>query len=178
MGRDLTFWDKHKRFRILLVRSQDVPTYVLQGGADAGITGRDVVMEGTYDLTVPLEFDFGKCRLSVASLPEASKDLLKKTHLRVATKYPRLSAEFFYSSGISCEIIKLHGSIEVAPLLSLSDCIVDLVSTGKTLKANKLMEVCTIQHFYSVLVVNRCTYALRTKQLSEMIEKFHKLLNV
>ncbi len=175
-GRGLTFWDKDKRFRILLVRSQDVPTYVLQGGADAGITGRDIIMEGAYDVTIPLEFNFGKCRLSVAALSEMSNGLFKKSHLRVATKYPRLAADFFYSSGISCEIIKLHGSIEIAPLLCLSDCIVDLVSTGQTLKENNLIEVCTIDYFSTVLIVNRCAYALHTQQISKIIEKFRKLL--
>ena len=168
-----------KKIRVLLVRSQDVPTYVLQGGADAGITGRDVLMEGAYDLTVPFELNFGKCRLSVASLPERwenAKELFQKPHLRVATKYPRLAANFFYRSGMSCEIIKLHGSVEIAPLLSLADCIVDLVSTGATLRENGLVELYSILEFHAVLVVNRSCYALQTELLSQLFEKFQKEL--
>ncbi len=171
-GRGLTFWDKDKSFRFLLVRSQDVPTYVLQGGADAGITGRDVLMEGSFDLTLPCELDFGKCRLCVACLPDFAPHLLQKSHLRVATKYPKLAADFFYRSGMSCEIIKLHGSIELAPLLSLSDCIVDLVSTGLTLKENGLVEVCTIMKSSAVFVVSRCAYALQTKTLAKIFSCF------
>ena len=167
-----------KKIRVLLVRSQDVPTYVLQGGADAGITGRDVLMEGAYDLTVPFELGFGKCRLSVASLPENSKGLFQKSHLRVATKYPRLAADFFYRFGMSCEIIKLHGSVEIAPLLSLADCIVDLVSTGATLKENGLVEVHSILEFCAVLLVNRSSYALQRELLSQIFAKIQKQLKV
>ncbi len=176
-GRELVLWDKTRQFRVLLVRSQDVPTYILQGGADIGITGRDVLMEGSHDLTLPFELDFGKCYLAVASLPGVSSNLFKKSHIRVATKYPRIAADFFYRSGLSCDIIKLHGSVEIAPMLSLSDCIVDIVSTGSTLKENGLVEVCHIMDFCAVLAVNRRAYALQTKKLSEIFDKLRHEIN-
>lgn len=175
--RILTLLDKEKKFRILLVRSQDVPTYVLQGGADGGIVGRDVLIEGEYDITVPFNLKFGQCRLSVATLPEESKYILQRSNLRVATKYPRLATDFFYRSGIACEIIKLHGSLEIAPLLSLADCIVDLVSTGETLKQNGLVEVAKIIDSCATFIVNRSTYAIKTKQLSKIFYQLQRHLN-
>ena len=175
--RILSLWDKEKKIRVLLVRSQDVPTYVIQGGADAGITGRDILWEGAYDLTVPFEFPFGKCRLSIATLPEQAEHLFQKTCLRVATKYPRIATDYFYKKGLNCEIMKLHGSIEIAPVLSLVDCIVDLVSTGMTLKDNGLVEVSSIAEFSAVLVANRSTYALQTSILTELFGKIKKYLS-
>lgn len=175
-GRSLTFLDSTGRYQILLVRSQDVPTYVLQGGADAGITGRDVLAEGGYDLTVPLELTFGYCRLSLAALEKDVADLKSLPHLKVATKYPRLAQDFFFRNGMSCEVIKLHGSIEIAPVLGMSDCIVDLVSTGGTLKANGLVEMDTILESSAVLVVNRSAYALQTDRINFMIARFRDAL--
>jgi ATP phosphoribosyltransferase len=175
-GRSLAIYDRSGRFRILLVRSQDVPTYVIQGGADAGITGRDVLAEGAHDLTTPLELGFGYCRLAVAAEVARAETILAQPHLRVATKYPRLAMDFFYRRGVSCEIIKLHGSIEIAPALGLADCIVDLVSTGATLKANGLVEVETILESQAALAVNRAAYALRLERLTDLIERFRRTL--
>lgn len=176
--RELSFVDKTNQYRIVLVRSQDVPTYVVGGGADAGITGRDVLAErGFHDITVPLELGFGRCRLSVA-VPNENLTLLQdKPHFRVATKYPRLAMDYFYNRGISCEIIKLHGSIEIAPHLGLADAIVDLVSTGNTLKANNLTEIKTIMESSAMLLVNRSAYALQTDRINDLIKKFESLLN-
>ena len=175
-GRSLTFLDSTGRYQILLVRSQDVPTYVLNGGADAGITGRDVLAEGGYDLTVPLELSFGYCRLSLAALEADATRIKELPHLRVATKYPRLTQDFFFRNGMSCEVIKLHGSIEIAPVLGMADCIVDLVSTGGTLKANGLVEMDTILHSSAVLVVNRSAYALQTARIQLMLSRFREAL--
>jgi len=176
-GRSLTFFDAERRYRILLVRSQDVPTYVLQGGADAGITGRDVLEEGGYDqLTAPLELGFGKCRLSLAAEENRVEEIRRRSHLRVATKYPRLAMDHFYRHGVSCEVIKLHGSIEIAPVLGLADCIVDLVSTGATLRANGLAEMETILESEAVLVVNRRAYALQTERIQRMLGSFREAL--
>ena len=171
-SRELMFLDETGRYRILLVRSQDVPTYVSQGGADAGITGRDVLAERGYDLTIPLELGFGVCRLSVAAPQSGGADLLSRPHLRVATKYPRLAGDWFFRRGLSCEIIKLYGSIEIAPRLGLADCVVDLVSTGSTLKANGLYELEVILHSSALLVVNRSAYALQTGALNTILQKF------
>lgn len=176
-GRELSFIDKKNNFRILLVRSKDVPTYVLQGAADAGITGRDILVEDNYDLTIPLTLDYGHCRLSVAAKKECAQDVLKKAHLRVATKYTRLATDYFFKKGISCEIIKLHGSIELAPLVGVADCIVDLVSTGATLRANGLVEVEEIMHSTAILVVSRSAWAQRTIRIRDLVAKFQTTMN-
>lgn len=176
-GRALTFLDVTGAFRILLVRSQDVPTYVVQGGADAGITGRDVLLEKDYDVAVPLELGFGRCRLSVAA-PQGSENLLDRPHIRIATKYPRLTMDYFFRRGQSCEIIKLHGSIEIAPLVGLCDGIVDLVSTGATLKANGLVELDTILESSAMFVVNRSVFSLETERLEGILSRFRGVLGL
>ena len=153
------------------MRNQDVPKCVLEGGADAGIIGRDIIMETDYDLTVPLDLNIGTCRLSVASLAENAENILQRSHLKVATKYPRLASDFFYNCGISCDIINLNGSIEIAPILEISDCIVDLVSTGRTLKENGLVEVHKIHDFSAALIVSRATYALQNSYLQLLLSK-------
>jgi len=174
--RSLSFFDETGEYRIILVRSQDVPTCVLQGGADAGITGRDVLAERRYDLTVPLELGFGRCRLSLAAPSKTAGEVRKKNHLRVATKYPRLAMDYFFSHGRSCEIIKMHGSVEIAPILEMSDCIVDLVSTGSTLKANGLEEIDIIMESSALLVVNRSAYALQTEKMNTLISRMRAFL--
>jgi len=171
-GRELSLCDTTGTYRVIFVRSQDVPTYVIQGGADAGITGRDVLAERGYDLVVPADLPFGYCRLSIACSESLVATLYQKKHLRIATKYPRLAADFFFKKGMSCEIIKLHGSIEIAPILNLSDCIVDLVSTGQTLLANGLKEIDVILESRAVLVTNRSVYARETKLIRNMLMAF------
>lgn len=177
VGRELSLLDAEQRYRLILVRNQDVPTYVLQGGADVGITGRDVMAERGYDLTLPMELSFGRCRLSVAVRSKDGLSILKRSHLRVATKYPGLTMAHFFRKGISCEIIKLYGSIEIAPDLGLADCIVDLVSTGGTLKANGLIEAEVIMESSAVIVANRSVYARKSEQFREMIQRFSAQLN-
>ncbi len=171
-SRELLFEDATGGYRILLVRSQDVPTYVSQGGADAGITGRDVLAERGYDLTIPLELSFGVCRLSVAAPAAGATGLFDRSHVRVATKYPRLAGDWFYRRGISCDVIKLYGSIEIAPRLGLADCVVDLVSTGATLEANGLRELEVVLHSSALFVVNRSAYALQTERLNHVLRTF------
>ena len=175
-GRELSFFDKTGDYRIILVRSQDVPTYVAEGGADAGITGRDVLAEKGYIQTLPLELGFGACRLSVAAPVDIGNAIYSIPHIRVATKYPNLAMDYFFKKGISCEIIKIHGAVEIAPHLNIADCIVDLVSTGGTLKANRLMELETIMESSAMLIVNRSAYALQTERVNGLIRKFRKLL--
>ena len=177
-GRELSVYDSTGEYRIILVRSQDVPTYVSEGGVDAGIVGRDVLAERGYLQTAPLELGFGACRLSVAAPVDRIRDLYDKPHLRVATKYPNLTVDFFYRKGISCEIIKIHGSVEIAPNLGLSDCIVDLVSTGGTLRANNLMEMDRILESSAMLIVNRSAFALETERVNLLLKKFRALLEV
>lgn len=150
------------------MRTQDVPTYVQESAADLGIVGWDVIREGMYDLVVPLELKIGLCRLSLASTKGFHlKDYTRK--LRVATKYPHLTKEYFFSKGMSCEVIKLYGSIELAPLCGLSDCIVDLVETGETLKANNLVEVEVILESSARLIVNRASLYTNRKEIGKFI---------
>ena len=167
-ARELTFEDNLKKLRLLLVKAQDVPTYVEESAADVGVIGYDTLCEGKYDLITPLDLNIGKCRLSLAAAKDF--DLKKfKRKLRVATKYPNLAKEFFFSKGINCEIIKLYGSIELAPICGLSDCIVDLVSTGATLKANGLIEIEVILESTARLSFNRNSVYRKRKEILELV---------
>ncbi|MCB1174633.1 MAG: ATP phosphoribosyltransferase [Leptospiraceae bacterium] len=173
-GRELSFFDPDSNIRIVLVRSRDVPTYVEQGAADAGITGRDVLLEADHNLTMPMTMAFGYCHLSVAVRTVDGPAILQRPHLRVATKYSNLAMDYFFRKGISCEIIKLNGSIELAPILDMADCIVDLVSTGATLKANGLLEVEKILESSAVLVISRSAWVLHNQRINEMLHRFQK----
>lgn len=174
--RELSFVDPTGRYRILLVRNQDVPVCVLHGGADAGVTGRDVMEEKQYDLAIPLELEFGYCRLSLAARSEDVDRIKTASHLRVATKYPSLTQDWFFKRGKSCEIVHLNGSVEIAPIVGLSDCIVDLVSTGTTLRANGLTEIEQIMESRAMLVVNRSVFALHTEEIRRLILTFRKAM--
>jgi len=168
-SKELAYIDPLGKVKILLVRAQDVPTYVQESAADLGIVGWDVIREGMYDLVVPLELKIGVCRLSLAAVNGFDlKDYTRK--LRVATKYPNLTKEYFFSRGMSCEVIKLYGSIELAPLCGLSDCIVDLVETGETLKANNLVEVEVILESSARLIVNRASLYTNRREIGKFIQ--------
>jgi ATP phosphoribosyltransferase len=171
-SKELKFVDELGKIQILLVRSQDVPIYVQECSADAGIAGLDVLLEGDYDLVFPVDLKIGACRLSLASLKDFSlKNYRRK--VKVATKYPKLAREYFFSKGMSCEIIKLYGSIELAPLCGLSDCIVDLVETGETLRANGLVEVEVILKSTARLILNRSSLYQKRKILGPFLEDLH-----
>jgi ATP phosphoribosyltransferase len=155
----------------LIVRPSDVPTYVEYGGADAGIVGKDVLLEQDSDVYEPLDLRFGACRISVAALKgEGSRDRLS-SKIRVATKYPKLTERFFNQRGIPVEIIKLYGSIELAPVVGLADRIVDLVETGSTLKAHGLIEVEVIAQSTARFIVNRASLRLKHEPLMELIRR-------
>jgi len=155
------------RTRFLLLKPDDVPTYVEYGAADLGVVGRDVLLERRYDLYQPLDLGIGKCRLVVAGLPNATLPALP----RVATKYTRAAIEYFASKGIQAEVIFVQGSVELAPLVGLSDLIVDLVETGSTLRDNGLVERETIADISSVVVANRSLFKLRHAEVSEILER-------
>jgi ATP phosphoribosyltransferase len=151
----------------LIVRPTDVPTYVEYGAADVGIVGKDVLMEQDSDVYEPLDLGFGACRIAVAALKgQASRDRLS-SKIRVATKYPKITERYFNQHGLSVEIVKLYGSIELAPLVGLADRIVDLVETGNTLKAHDLVEVESTAR----LVVNRASLKLKHAVITELIKK-------
>ncbi len=163
-------------FRYLLAKPGDVPTYVAHGAADIGIAGLDVLRESQEDLYEPLMLPFGYCRLSVAAPKDRPKRPLRlETRPRVATKFPNLAESFFRSRGISSDIIVLKGSVELAPLVGLSDMIVDLVQTGSTLRANNLEEIEVIMQSQAVLVVNRASYRLNERLMDDLIARLRSV---
>jgi ATP phosphoribosyltransferase len=160
--------------RFLLVKPEDVPTYVEYGAADVGIVGRDVVEESGRDVYEPLLLSFGQCRLVVAGPAEASNVPLRlRPNVRVATKYPHLARDYFVGRGLSVEIVTLRGSIELAPAAGLADLIVDLVDTGRTLRDNGLVELHTILESQACLIVNRASHKLRLAEINEFIERIN-----
>lgn len=156
---------------LLIIRPADVPTYVAYGAADLGIVGKDVLMEnGSADLYEPLDLDIAKCRLSVAAKKDApARD--PRRRLRVATKYPEIARRHFAAKGEQVEIIKLYGSMELAPLVGLSDVIVDLVATGGTLRANGLIETEIICQVSSRIVVNKAAMKTKHAAIQNLLDK-------
>jgi ATP phosphoribosyltransferase len=161
--------------RVLVVRATDVPTYVQYGGADMGITGKDTLLEhGSQGLYQPLDLQIAKCRISVAVRNDFdyASAVKQGSRLKVATKYVAIAREFFASKGVHVDLIKLYGSMELAPLVGLADAIVDLVSTGNTLKANHLVEVERIMDISSRLVVNQAALKLKQEPIRAIINAF------
>jgi len=161
--------------RVVLVRATDVPTYVEHGGADLGVTGKDTLIEhGGQGLYQPLDLKIAKCRMSVAVRADYdyASAVRSGSRLKVATKYTSIAREFFAQKGVHVDLIKLYGSMELAPLTGLADAIVDLVSTGSTLKANHLIEVERIMDISSRLVVNQASLKLKQAPIRAIIEAF------
>jgi len=166
---------------VLVVRATDVPTYVQFGGADMGITGKDTLLEhasdwggGSAGLFQPLDLQIAKCRISVAVRADFdyAHAVRQGARLRVATKYVAIARDFFASKGVHVDLIKLYGSMELAPLVGLSDAIVDLVSTGNTLRANNLIEVERIMDISARLVVNQAALKLKREPIRHIISAF------
>ncbi|WP_416190094.1 ATP phosphoribosyltransferase [Neisseria sp. CCUG17229] len=179
-SRKLIIDTNHENIRLVIVRASDVPTYVQYGAADFGIAGKDVLIEhGGDGLYQPLDLQIAKCRMMVAVRKGFDYKNVSQpgSRLRIATKYPNIAAEHFAAKGVHVDIIKLYGSMELAPLVGLSDAIVDLVSTGGTLKANNLEAVEHIIDISSRLVVNKA--ALKTKHtlLEPIIQAFAGVVN-
>jgi len=178
-SRKLTFLSKNKDVNFIKVRAFDACTFVAFGAAQIGIAGEDVIKEFDYsEIYAPLELNIGHCRLSVAAL----KTLLKKedpetwSNIRVATKYPNISKEYFANKGIQVEAIKLNGSMELAPSLNMCRRIVDLVSTGATLKANGLKEIDEIMKVQSKLIINRSAFKTNNKIIQSIVDEFKLLI--
>ena len=173
--RKLTFSTNFPNLEIIKIRSFDVANFVRFGGADIGICGKDVIEEfSSSEFYSILDLKIGKCRLSLAKQSNCQKNLLTLKNTRVATKYTKITQEFFAKNGIQAEIIKLNGSIEIAPKLNLCDFIIDLVSSGKTLQENNMIEVEKILDITSYLIANRTS--LKTKNIE--INQFIKMFNV
>ena len=161
--------------QVVLVRATDVPTYVQYGGADLGVAGKDILIEhGGQGLYQPLDLNIAKCRMSVAVREGFDYAVAVKqgSRIRVATKYTTIARQHFADKGVHVDLIKLYGSMELAPLTGLADAIVDLVSTGKTLVANHLVEVEPFMQISSRLVVNQAALKLKRDQLRPLIDAF------
>ncbi|HKJ04662.1 MAG TPA: ATP phosphoribosyltransferase [Geopsychrobacteraceae bacterium] len=177
-SRKLVFENPELKLRFMAVRATDVPTYVEYGCADLGVVGKDTLLEQGKDLYEPIDLKFGYCRLMVAEPKSLKKDGDSQnwSNIRVATKYPNLTERYFAAKGIQVELIKLYGSIELAPLVGLSERIVDLVSTGATLRENGMVEVETIAEITSRLIVNRASLKTKHQRISKIIEGLEKVV--
>lgn len=176
--RKLEFETSERLISLIRVRSFDVATFVAFGGAHVGICGSDVLLEFGYsDIYAPLDLGIGKCRISLARRQGAKGESpTRRSHIRVATKYPNITREFFANQGIQAECVKLSGAIELAPKLGLSSHIVDLVSSGATLKSNGLEEAAVITQVSSRLIINRTALKTRSEEITTLIHKFRAVV--
>ncbi len=177
-SRKLVFENRESKFRFMAVRATDVPTYVEYGCADIGVVGKDTLLEQGKDLYEPLDLKFGYCRLMVAE-PKAlreEEDPSSWSNIRVATKYPNITERYFAARGVQVELIKLYGSIELAPLVGLAERIVDLVSTGATLRDNGMVEVETIAEITSRLIVNRASLKTKHQRISRILADLEEVI--
>ena len=162
--------------RFLFVKDMDVPTYVEYGVADCGIAGRDVLLEAGSDVYEPLDLRFGRCRLAVARPKGSTVDYRRAATVRVASKYPRVATAHFLGHGVSAEVVKLAGSVELAAVLGLADCIVDVVETGRTLEENGLEVVEDVAPSSARLVVNRASYHARRDEVAGLVDSLRKAI--
>jgi len=168
-SRKLIFEDENRNIKFMLLKNSDVITYVENGVADIGISGKDMIMENNSDIYELYKMNIGKCKLSVAGI-KGKKIFMDDTILKVATKFPEISKKYFDSKGQKIRIIKLNGSIELAPILGLSDVIVDIVETGNTLKANGLEVLEDMYDVSAIVISNRISYKFKRKEIKEIIE--------
>lgn len=172
-NRKLVFEDKGVRY--LIVKPSDVGIYVEKGVADIGIVGKDILLENSHDVYELLDLKFGKCKLCMASVRDYKEDIERR--LRVATKYVNVSKKYFDSINRDVEIIKLNGSIELAPILNLSDVIIDIVETGSTLKENNLIVIKNIVDYISSrLIVNKVSFKFKNNLISEIVKNIEGVL--
>jgi ATP phosphoribosyltransferase len=170
--RTLVYDDVRSNVKYLLIRNMDVPVYVEYGACDIGIVGKDILLELEPDVYELLDLSLGQCKLCVAGINSIENRY--RHDMKIATKYPNIAKNYFIDKGIFVEIIKLYGSIEVAPILNLSDLIVDLVSTGETLRKNGLKIIDEICYSSARLVVNKNLLRLKNKRIKEIIEILSK----
>jgi ATP phosphoribosyltransferase len=173
--RKLIIKTSHPNLQIIIVRASDVPTYVQFGAADIGVAGKDVLLEnGIEGLYVPIDLGIAKCRMSVATKEgfDYNSAVKQGARLKIASKYVQCAREHFANKGVHVDMIKLYGSMELAPLVGLADAIVDLVSTGSTLKANQLVEVETIMQISAQLIVNQAAHKRHRSEMQEFLDAF------
>ncbi len=174
-SRALLFATNNPAISIIRVRAFDVATFVAHGAAHIGIVGSDVIDEFDYsELYAPVDLGIGRCRISVA-MPQGAVDDVQAGHIRVATKYPATTARYYHARGIQAECIKLNGAMELAPSLGLSGRIVDLVSSGKTLAENGLVETAIISQVSARLIVNRAAFKMMSGTIPALVQTFREL---
>jgi ATP phosphoribosyltransferase len=179
-SRRLIFTDPRRGLRMLFLKPADIPAYVTYGAADLGIVGKDILLEQEPDVYEPLDLGFGFCRLVVAEPRELWErdDPSKWSWVRVATKYPRMAERYFSDRGVQVEIVRLDGSIELAPLVGLAERIVDLVQSGETLRANGLVEVAEIARSTARVIVNRASMKTEYAAVTELIDELRRRCTV
>lgn len=173
-SRKLVFYSADRTIKMIYVKAVDVTTYVEQGAADVGIVGRDNILEADADLYELLDLHLGKCRFVIASLKDIP--LSKGKTLKVASKYPNVTKRFFSRKGIPVDTIKLNGSVELAPIIHMSDYILDIVETGSTIKENGLTILEEVEHISTRLVVNKASFATKTEQIQRLIDQLKGVL--
>ena len=169
--RKLIFYDEQSDMRFILVKPTDVPTYVDHGVADLGVAGKDTLMEAGLPLYEMADLNFGKCKLAVAGYPEKKNGSLTSSILRVATKYPEVARRYYANKGMSIECIKLSGSVELGPILGLSDVILDIVESGRTLVENGLAVLEDVCDISARLAVNRASLKIKADVLVPLIDR-------
>lgn len=175
ISRKLILEDNKNAIKFMLVKPMDVPTYVEHGAADLGVCGKDILLEQKKDLYEVLDLKFGFCRMVVAGPPNVKDSFL--TNKRVATKFPNVAEEFFKKKGENVEIIKLNGSVELAPIVGLSEVIVDIVETGRTLKENGLVVIEEIFPSTARLIVNKASMKTKSERIKDIILKLREVIN-
>ncbi len=173
-SRKLIFENKEKNIRYLLVKPSDVGIYVEKGAADIGVVGKDILLENDYDIYELLDLNLGICKISVAALSGYKEDTERK--LRVATKYVNTAKKYYSSLNRETDIIKLNGSIELAPILGLSDVIVDIVETGNTLKENNLNVINDIEEISARFIANKTSYKFKNKEIKNIEKKLREVI--
>lgn len=178
-SRKLVFTDEKNKMKFILVKASDVPTYVEYGAADIGIVGKDTLLEESRNLYEMLNLGFGACKMAVCGKHELKDKLFLINNLRVASKYPKIAQSFFCDEkGQTIELIKLNGSVELAPIVGLSDVIVDIVESGKTLAENGLEVLHDICPLSAWFVVNKVSMKMHTERIMDIVEKFRNRLEM
>ena len=173
-SRKLIFENKEKNIRYLLVKPSDVGIYVEKGAADIGVVGKDILLENVYDIYELLDLNLGICKISVAALSGYKEDTERK--LRVATKYVNTAKKYYSSLNRETDIIKLNGSIELAPILGLSDVIVDIVETGNTLKENNLKVINDIEEISARFIANKTSYKFKNEEIKNIEKRLREVI--
>lgn len=174
--RKLVIYSNDNRYAFFLCKPSDVPTFVDYGIADIGVVGRDTILEENRDITQLIDLGFGKCRMCVAGPKNATEILKGERIIRVATKYPNIAKNYFDKTNRNCEIIKLNGSVELGPVVGLSDVIVDIVESGKTLKENGLDVLEVIEPLSARLIVNNASLKVKYEEINVIVDALGKLI--